>query len=87
MEKLSEMFKEANGQLSSMRLYCAFAILAAFIFSIWGMCSSNLDESLPLIISWMSAGFGGKAIQKFSEHKSLSIDTSKVETKPNEETK
>jgi len=60
--KILEFFQEANGQLSSLRLYSFMAICTAIVLTFTG-------GSYEVILSWMVAGFVPKAFGKLAEGK------------------
>lgn len=60
MKIIKQMFQEANGQFSSMRLFSLIAlIIAAFL--------SFGDTEFNIIMIWLVAAFAPKSIQKFAE--------------------
>ena len=58
MRRIVEFFEDHNGQLSAMRLYCFVALVIAAILSL------RQPVDLSLVITWITAAFAPKAIQK-----------------------
>lgn len=64
-----EYFKDHKGQISSIRVNSFIAILAALGLSFLSLYQGKVPETLPLIGTWLVAGFGPKVVQKFAESK------------------
>ena len=58
MTRLSQFFEDHNGQLSAMRLYCFVALIVAVALSF------IKPINFGLVVTWLTAAFAPKAIQK-----------------------
>lgn len=58
MIRIVEFFEDHNGQLSAMRLYCFVALIVAVVLSFIH------PINFGLIVTWLTAAFAPKAIQK-----------------------
>lgn len=57
-------FQEASGMYSSMRLMSFLSLLAAILFGVLTCLGKGGDSGVLLTLSFLSAGFGGKIVQK-----------------------
>ena len=56
--KLMEFFEDDSGRLSAMRLYCFVALVMAAVLSL------RQPVDFGLVVTWLTAAFAPKAIQK-----------------------
>ena len=61
MKRIVEFFEDHTGQLSSMRLYCFIALIVAVVLSF------IRPVNFGLVITWLTAAFTPKALQKTIE--------------------
>lgn len=69
--KLFEFFEESNGTLSNVRLTSTLCIITGLYLTIWATIYGRPVDVSTLVVL-LSAGFGGKVIQKSVEEKSTS---------------
>lgn len=61
-----EMFNEKSGKVSSMRVMSFMALTAAIVFGIITLFNPK-SISVNLVVAFLTAAFGPKAVQKFAE--------------------
>lgn len=64
----TSFFKEDNGNLSSMRLFCFIALIASVLFGVLTIYTQNKDGIL-ITFGFLLGCFAPKAVQKFAEQK------------------
>lgn len=66
---MEDLFSEASGQLSSIRVNSFIALLAAIGLSFYAIYTGKIVESSSIIVPWIVGAFVPKAIQKYAEVK------------------
>jgi len=64
-----EIFSEASGRLSSMRVNSFIGLLVAAGLSFYAIYSGKIVEASALVVPWLVGAYVPKAIQKFAEPK------------------
>lgn len=66
---IKEIFSEANGQLSSMRVNSFIALLVAIGITVHTVLNGEQAQNFNVILLWLTAGLVPKCIQRFAEKK------------------
>ena len=70
LNRFHEFFEEADGRLSSIRLFSAIALINAMFISWFGIYkNTEAGEIVIQILPWLIAAFVPKALQRFAEAK------------------
>ena len=78
-----DVLKFKQGSISSMRVMMFICIIVALGISIaavtmWACCDKQLSEVTGLVSAILGSSFVGKAVQSFSENKTLSTESEPV---------
>ena len=60
-------FSDNNGNLSSVRLFSFLSLLFSFLLASYATYANAIPVSFPLILSYLTAAFAPKVVQKFAE--------------------
>jgi hypothetical protein len=69
MQAILSLFKDDNGNPSSLRVNSFLALICAMVLSVIAFGRENTQDSFPIISAWIAAAFAPKVVQKFAEKK------------------